>query len=173
MIKSPMLWGAGLACALGGAAVAGNALGSTPILDRPTFGSYYQSHDIAEGIEAAREPLPDHYPLVTRAGTIPVGELSMRGLYSQRRYRALAYYTDYVPAEATSDEYRSDWDQRYAALDESQQIGDPSPGTDLRDDAADASSTPAEPLQLAAGPANVSSQGNARLVDVHATLAMR
>jgi hypothetical protein len=173
MTKSPMLWGAGLACALGGA-VAGNALGSTPVLDRSTIGSFYQSHGTVEGLAPPREAPPDHYPLVTRAGTIPVGELSMRGLYSQRRYRALAYYTGYLPAEATIEEYPSDWDQRYAAFDEIHQSREPSAGADLRHETADAAAHSAEPpLQLAAGPATVNPEGNAKLIDVKATLAMR
>lgn len=172
MTMSPMLWGAGLACALGGA-IAGNALGSTPILDRPTFGSFYQTHQGAEWHEVDEESPPDHYPLVTRDGVVPVGELSMRGLYSQRRYRALAYYTDFMPTEASIEEYPSDWDKRYAAFDDAGKIAEPSPSAAMPDASTDTAPAPAVPLQLAAGPASVSSEGNAKMVDVQATLAMR
>lgn len=170
MTKSPMLWGAGLACALGGA-IAGNALGSTPVLDRSTIGSFYQAHETAPGDQAQREPLPDHYPLVTRAGTVPVGELSMRGLYSQRRYRALAYYADYVPTEAMLDDRRTEWQPMgYARADEPIE---PSSEAIARHDAERGSAEPAEALQLAGGPATVQGEGNAKLVDVKAVLAMR
>ena len=87
MTKSPVLWGAGLACALGGA-VAGTALGSTPVVDRPIIGTFTQAHDsasLSRGDGAAA--LPDHYPLITRHGTIPVEQLAERGLYSQTRFR--------------------------------------------------------------------------------------
>ena len=164
MTKSPILWGAGLACALGGA-VAGNAVGSTPMLDRPTIGSYYQTHESAQN-SSARELLPDHYPLETRDGTVPVAELSDRGLYRQARYRALVHAADYGPAEVAVADYQPD-DRlaRYEGADESVRIGDPGAGAPHAE--------PAEPLQLAAGPAEVATEGKAKLIDVRATLALR
>lgn len=171
MTKSPMLWGAGLACALG-AAVAGNALGSTPVVDRPTIGFYYQTHDAAPyPVGASSAPLPDHYPLVTRSGIVPVAELGTRGLYSQARYRPDSYAVNDGPAgyappggnpEASSPDY---------------EFGDSSPtrndgATPGRQATASAETGPAAPLQLASGPASVSS-GKARMIDVNATLAMR
>lgn len=163
MTKSPMLWGAGLACALGGA-IAGNALGSTPMLDRSTVADFYQSHETTEKEAAAGEPLPDHYPLVTKAGTVPVGELAMRGLYSQRRYRALAYAVDYVPSQVHVAEWRYTDDWRPQSEDKAVAVGDPAPEPDVQDQAS-------EPLQLAAGPASI--DGQAKTVDVSAALAMR
>ena len=165
MSKSPMLWGAGLACALGGA-IAGNALGSAPVLDRSTVATLYQTHETAEPIMRDGEMPPDHYPLVTKAGTVPVGELSMRGLYSQRRYRAFAYAADYAPAEVHVDEWRYDEDWRPQASDQALAVGDPAP------EAADAGEAE-EPLQLAAGPASIAAEGQAKTVDVNAALAMR
>ena len=164
MTKSPVLWGAGLACALGGA-IAGNALGSTPPLDHSIVASFYQTHETSEQPARDNEPLPDHYPLVTKAGTVPVGELSMRGLYSQRRYRAFAYAADYGPSDAHVDEwrYREDW--RPQVTDEALAIGDPVPEP--------VPSEAAEPLQLAAGPASLAPEGQAKTVDVNAALAMR
>lgn len=165
MTKSPVLWGAGLVCALGGA-IAGNALGSTPPLHRSTVAMMYQSHDIAIRDATAREPLPDHYPLVTRRGTVPVAELSTRGLYSQARYRAYLHAADYDQAELAAADYRPDEELvRYQGTDQSIRIGDPDVGRERADPA---------PLQLAAGPATVATlQGNAKLIDVEATLAMR
>ena len=168
MTKSPMLWGAGLACALGGA-VAGTALGSTPILDRPVFGSFYQSHnDTATAAQAERQ-LPDHYPLVTREGTVPVAQLAERGLYSQSRYRAYVY-ADYTPPEVQLDEYRPGEEWRDEATREAYAMADraTSPGP-----SGEPETKASEPLQLAAGPANVEGHGDAKLVDVNAALAMR
>lgn len=164
MTKSPKLWGAGLACALGGA-IAGNALGSTPVLGRATVADFYQTHQTTEQQARQSKPLPDHYPLVTRAGTVPVGELATRGLYSQRRYRAFADAAGYVPPEVDVEAWQPGEDWRPQAKDEALAIGDPAP----QPAAIDA----AEPLQLAAGPANLSSEGQVRTVDVNAALAMR
>ncbi len=169
MTKSPVFWGAGLACALGGA-VAGNALGSTPVLDRPTLESFYQSHaDAPVERAAATTPLPDHYPLVTRAGTVPVGELGMRGLYSQARFRAYAYADD--PAEAryaSADVYSAPEPRTYERVEDNAGPGEPEPaGAQAQADA----SGPSAPLELAGGPASVG-VGQARLIDVRAALAM-
>lgn len=156
-----MLWGAGLACALGGA-VAGTALGSTPILDRPALGSFYQSHETAAGA-ARREMLPDHYPLVTREGTVPVAALADRGLYSQRRYRAVYYAADYGPGHAP-DAYEPD-QPNYESTDQSVRIGDPDHAPPMVQDS--------EPLDLAAGPASLTQGGGAKTINVEAALAMR
>jgi hypothetical protein len=166
-----MLWGAGLACALGGA-VAGNALGSTPILDRPAIGSFYQVHDSAEPLSPSRERLPDHYPLVTKNGTVPVGELSMRGLYSQKRYRSYLARADYAPEELRYAEYRPGEEWRDAATRAALASGDPPVGHEP-EQARDETENAAAPLQLAAGPASIEGGGQARLMDVNAALAMR
>ena len=166
MTKSPMLWGAGLACALGGA-VAGNALGSTPVLDRSTIATFYQTHESAEPLAREGQPLPDHYPLVTLNGTVPVGELAMRGLYSQARYRAYAYAVDYVPSEVHVEEWQPNEDWRPQVTDEPLAIGDPAPQPAVPESDA------VEPLQLAAGPASIAGEGQAKTVDVNAALAMR
>ena len=168
MTKSPMLWGAGLACALGGA-VAGTALGSTPILDRPVSGSLYQSHDDTASQGQGERQLPDHYPLVTREGTVPVAQLAERGLYSQSRYRGY-YYADYTPPEAQLDEYRPGEEWRDEATREAFAMADRAASPDP---ASEPETQAGQPLQLAAGPASVESQGEAKLVDVNAALAMR
>ena len=169
MTMSPMLWGAGLACALGGA-IAGNALGSTPPLDRSTIAMLYQTHETTEGMSAEGERPPDHYPLVTRNGTVPVGELAMRGLYSQRRYQAYLYAADYAPAEAVYEDYQPGEEWRDERTREALAAADAANHSEF---AADAEKEAVLPLQLAAGPATVSPEGNAKLIDVQATLAMR
>lgn len=164
-----MMWGAGLACALGGA-VAGTALGSTPVLDRPTIGAFYQSHDQAAGSLAAEERvLPDHYPLVTRNGTVSVAELADRGLYSQRRYRAVFYAVDSGPGYAPAS-YEPD-QPRYTDEDPALRVGD---AADARPNSqwVERDAAP-EPLQLAAGPATIAASGQAKTVNVEAALAMR
>ena len=170
MTKSPMLWGAGLACALGGV-VAGNALGSTPMLDRPTITSFFLTPQGSGGPETDHGPLPDHYPLVTRSGAIAVEELAMRGLYSQARYRDDVYAADYPSAEATADGYQLAEDSaRYQGDDASAASGEAASGAGQ---AGQDESEPAAPLELAAGPANGDTQGRAKLIDVEATLALR
>lgn len=169
MTKSPMLWGAGLACALGGA-IAGNALGSTAPLNRSTIATLYQTHESAEPRVADSERPPDHYPLVTRNGTVPVGELAMRGLYSQRRYRDYHFAGDYVPGDAAYEEYRPGREWRDERTREALAAADTLSRPELP---ADADGHAAEPLQFAAGPASVEGEGRAKVMDVNATLAMR
>ena len=159
-----MLWGAGLACALGGAA-AGTALGSTPILDRPALGVYYQSHDGAQIASGDARVLPDHYPLVTRAGTVPVEELSDRGLFSQARYRAIYGVGGYAPAQFAEAEYEPD--AAPGPSDASLRIGDPASAPQQP------AAAPAAPLDLAAGPANLTATGSAKTIHVATALAMR
>jgi hypothetical protein len=165
MPASPAVWGALLAAALGGA-VAGNALGSAPILDRSTLATYYQEHadSFAQRIEAERPP--DHYPLVTAAGTVPVAELSTRGLYSQARYRAPDYSEHHEAIAFTAADYRPDQEHfAYQTTDASLRTGAPEPGAP--DKAAPASET-----QMAAAPKTAQATGQARLIDVQASLAM-
>lgn len=145
--------------------MAGNALGSTPVLDRATIEAFYQMHDTAGQDGAEQELLPDHYPLVTRKGTVPVAELGTRGLYSQARYRSYAY-ADYAPVEFAAAEYQpAESSAHYETTDASVRIGDPGEPP--------AEAAPAAPLQLAAGPATISKRGGAKMIDVQATLAMR
>ncbi len=147
MTKSPILWGAGLACALGGA-LAGNAVGSTPVTDRSTIAMFYQSHQTAFADRQGPRVLPNHFPLVTRSGVVEVAQLSDRGLFSQARYRTLQMAPMY-----------DDADER-----------DPGPGLE-EDYARRVLPAPAEPIGLAQGSSHVS--GQAKIIDVQATLAMR
>lgn len=165
MTKSPFFWGAGLACAMGGA-VAGSALGSTPILDRPTLTSFYASHADAQAPGAARDTPPDHYPLVTRAGTVPVGELGQRGLYSQARYRTTFAAIGSSEAPYPEDNYSSPLPGREVTPA-------PAPANDEGRAGGEAvAEAPAAPLRLA-GPADVEERDGAKLIDVSTTLAMR
>lgn len=153
MTRSPLLWGIGLACALGGA-IAGNALGSIPITDRSVVSTFYQSHETAVAEPAERGALPDHYPLVTRNGVVPVAELSDRGLFSQARYRV------FRPADAFAFETAPDPRPRRGA-------GEP---IDTQKVEADGPA-PLEPLEMAHGPAQLTMPG--KIIDVQAALAMR
>lgn len=152
MTISPMLWGAGLACALGGA-IAGNALGSSPVTDRGAIESFYQMHESARRNSKGQRALPDHYPLVTRTGVVPVAQLSDRGLFSQRRYRPLDTFPDY-PVPNASD---SPGQSVVQAVETVEMSAVPS--------------EPARPLALANGPAQV--MGHAKIIHVQASLAMR
>lgn len=164
MTRSPMVWGASLACALGGA-FAGHAVGSTPVLMPSELETYYQNHESSAGFDNARTALPDHYPLVTRAGTVPVAALSDRGLYSQRRYQATIMAADYGPME-NSDPVPSDqWRDDALATD--------IPGDGMNTQAREPADNGVEPLTLAAGPAAVEPVGKAKIVNVAAMMAMR
>lgn len=156
------VWGAGLACALGGA-VAGNALGSVPIIDRSMLQTYYQMHASSTATAPGRT-LPDHYPLVTREGTVPVAALSERGLYSQARYKAFVYAYSGDPGPAPMP---ADWPADAPAK--------PTPERPaMAELAAAAEADPQEivrePLELAAGPAALAEAGQARLIDVQLSL---
>lgn len=154
MISSPTLWGAGLACALGGA-IAGNSLGSTPMTDRFEIEAFYQSHEptvIADRPE--RRALPDRYPLVTRNAVVPVAELSNRGLFSQARYRAF----EPAPVLVFEDAARPQPD-----FETREPIGAPR--------AQPTRPEPAHPPESARGPAQTTEQGEN--IDVQLTLTMR
>ncbi len=141
MTKSLTPWVAGLACALGGA-VAGNAVGSSQPLERSTMAMMYQTHETTRADPGIGRRPPDHYPLVTRQGTVPVAELSTRGLYSQRRYQAVLQAADYSgPGLAPWDEPSGKAAMPAETSDAAVRIPLPEPA--------------AEPLELTAGPASV------------------
>jgi hypothetical protein len=147
MTQAPVLWGAALACALGGA-MAGNALGTTPVTDRVALDSYYQTHETsATTRQHGNNPPPDHYPLVTRNGVVPVEQLSDRGLFSQARYRP-------VLALAAPEE----------VYDE-----DPGPGFAETERSA---SAPSPAALEAEGSAHGPAAGQGKIIDVQAALAM-
>lgn len=131
----------------------GNAVGSSPVTDRSTMEMFYQLHETAYADRQDERVPPNHYPLVTRSGLVPVAQLSDRGLFSQSRYRsddlALGYAGD-----------------------------DPGPGIAEVDTQSPSSvqfveeaSYSSPPLALADGLAQVT--GQAKTIDVQATLAMR
>ena len=175
MTKSPMLWGLGLACALGGA-VAGNALGSAPLIDKSGIVAFYQSHEDAvfsrQTAEAAL--LPDHYALVTRGGTVPVAKLSDRGLYSQARYRGVyAADVNQQPRYEEANFPGVSVQSRYEGDDESVHVGDSVSQPPMGRTNGTIQEAPSAPLALSAGPGTVARAGHAKLIDVNATLAMR
>lgn len=152
MTKSPVLWGLGLACALGGA-IAGNAVGSAPVTDRPTIQMLYQAHKTASIGPHGQRLLPNHYPLVTRAGVVEVAKLSDRGLFRQARYR---------PSSPGAG-YASD-------------ANDGDPGLAFDDDAMaePVAATGYAPAQAALDTQGFSQvSGHAKIIDVQAMLAMR
>lgn len=160
MPNAPALWGAGLACALGGA-IAGNALGSVQPIDRSVLTELYQSHDLSEESAFSGSRPPDHYPLVTRAGTVPVGELGMRGLYRQARYQPRVYAADYTVSDVHVEEYRPSEDWRPETEHQASRVE------------VEAAAEAEEPLQLAGGPVALPARGEAKSIDVDAVLALR
>ncbi len=153
MMNSGIVWAASLGCVVAGA-LAGNALGSAPVTDRSTIEMFYQLHETAYADREDERVPPNHYPLVTRRGVVPVAQLSDRGLFSQARYRSYDIAADYVsddPGPGFVDSY------------------DVEPAGQSEARAQELSA--AEPLSLAAGPAQVT--GQAKTIDVQAALAMR
>lgn len=168
MSVSPIALGAASLIALAGA-VAGNALGSAPMRD---YGAYEYVSRAEAGHVSAREdpgpPLPDHYPLVTREGTVEVAALSTRGLYSQARFRMPSHAVPDDPPEFTAEDYVPEESfAEYRAAPARFATGRAA----APEHAAPPSAETQAPLQLAAGPANV--DGGAKLIDVQASLAMR
>lgn len=104
MSRSPLLWGAGLVCALGGA-IAGTSLGSSPLVAASATAEYYQQHEFSSARlpDAGAAAMPDRYPLVTPKGTVPVAQLSERGLFSQARYRVIDDHIDIAPTVSPSN----------------------------------------------------------------------
>lgn len=146
----PILCGAGLAFALGGA-IAGSALGSAAISNRSAGGSLYQSHETADMEPRDARALPDHYPLVTRSGVVPVAQLSDRGLFSQRRYRPVIAFAGYI------DGGSADPGPGFES-DDQQPVSDPSVA---------ANDLPSSPLDV------THDESGAKIIDVQATFAMR
>lgn len=156
MTSVPVLCGAALACALGGA-IAGDALGSASPIDRSTLAMLYQSHETA--ISAADEPaLPNHYSLVTNGRVVPVAELSDRGLFAQARYRPVYYIASHSMA---ATDLATEPDHADAAP-----LATPPPTTTQAEAA-----NPPPPIELAQGPAQVAGQG--KIIDVEEALALR
>lgn len=166
MISSPWTWGATLSCALGGA-IAGTALGSTPVIDRASTGAVLPSYENSRSAAAAfaDTKAPDHYPLVTPRGTVPVAELSQRGLYSQARFQPVRYsaghyamdpeladyHIDTFEAPGGMDRQRPDGQGRKAAIP-SGEASKPLTKIVVRDTVA---TQPAAPLRLQAGPIEI------------------
>ncbi|WP_375289909.1 hypothetical protein [Qipengyuania sp.] len=178
MISSPLTWGAGAACLIGGA-IAGAALGSTPVIDRASMGAFYaQEQDTSPPMvtDSAGEQLPDHYPLVTARGTVPVEQLSDRGLYSQARYQSHFSYGEYdpydetVPADYHIDDYAPPRQEpRYVARDLSQEAGAKSARQTQR--AVPSPAGVVVPLRLAEGPASIGQAVQPLNIKVSAQLA--
>lgn len=160
MMSSPKLWGVGLVCALAGA-VAGSAVGSTPMLDRSTIGDLALVGGGGGGGSGAnavsKALLPDHYPLVTRQGTVPVAALSTRGLYSQKRYRVAMLYDD---GEAAMHDAPYDPD------------ADGSPSASGAPSWRAVASVPDGPHEVSVGPTVDPHDGEAKIIDVSTTLAL-
>lgn len=154
MTNSGILWAASIGCALGGA-LAGNAVGSTPVTDRSAIEMFYQLHETAYAERQDESVPPNHYPLVTRSGVVPVAQLSDRGLFNQARYRSYDIAADYASGDAGPGFVDS-----YDVEPEAPRV-----------EATAVEQSASQPLSLAAGPAQVA--GHAKIIDVQATLAMR
>ena len=146
-----------------GAGVAGNAVGSAPMLPTSTIARLYPQHDVAAPVLAGNIPPPDQYPLVTPDRIIPVTGLALRGLYSQARYLA--------PADLYYDGAGGDPGEppatAAAAAEPPRQVagGEAAAATGVQEPGAGAVAS-AEPARESAG-------GMARTIDVAAALAMR
>lgn len=134
------------------AGMAGDAVGSAPMLPRSTIAQFYQQHDGAPPVPNGKVPPPDQYPLVTPGGTIPVGGLALRGLYSQARYLMAAQLPDDGPG----------------GIPVTASMVEPAPRS-AGDDPAIAEQEPSPPSPVSVPEGG----GSARTIDVAAALAMR
>jgi hypothetical protein len=163
MDLSPRLLGVSAAVLVAGIA-AGAALGTVPPMQQRGTAEWLPE---ARPVAFAHRPqadLPDHYPLVTRTGTIEVHELGERGLYRQARYawRQLdAYYPEedgtdagYAPREGAAQE------QPVAVMAQAQ-------GAASWERESGAATAPLEPVGAAVA------EVTPRIVDVAAELARR
>ena len=90
-------------------AASGQAIGDTPIIRKGTGDTLPSANVVADDYShlAGSERPPDHYPLVTPDGTIPVGELALHG---RMRDRDEGWYAteDTVLLEARYDDDMSE-----------------------------------------------------------------
>jgi hypothetical protein len=155
MELSPRVLGVGAAVLVAGI-LGGAALGTVPPMQQRGVQDMLPEARPVAADHRAQGDLPDHYPLVTRAGRFEVHELGERGLYSQARYAyrdAYAYYSE------------GDWDQAgyeadFAAEQEPTVVAATEPPAD----------DPTAPLEPA-GPAVA--EVTPRIIDVAAQLAAR
>lgn len=89
-------------------AASGQAIGDTPIIRKGTGDTLPSANVVTDDYShiANSERPPDHYPLVTDEGTIPVGELALHG---RMRNRDQSWYADDGPVylDAGYDDYLS------------------------------------------------------------------
>jgi hypothetical protein len=164
MDLSPRLLGVSAAVLVAGIA-AGAALGTVPPMQQRGTAEWLPEARPVAFAHRRQADLPDHYPLVTRAGTIEVHELGERGLYRQARY-AWRQLDAYYPEE-------EDW-----AGHDSDAVAEPQPAvvyaaaTDTgapswRQPEPEAATAPLEPVGAAVA------EVTPRIVDVAAELARR
>ena len=95
------LCGTGIAGAMGGATI-----GASPIMvERAEAVETPDARFVIATASTPEKPLPDHYPLVTPDGTIPVEELALHG-----RFR-----DEYSGAETNTVSLEADYDDFYDA----------------------------------------------------------
>ena len=136
-IAAPLL----VAVAAAGA-LSGKAIGSVSMLrpsdDRPAV-STPERPPLAPD-RSGQEPLPDHYPLVTPTGTVPVVALALHGRLRQTGER-WSDVPDRVPLEAEAE---AEWELSEAEIDHLAQW-QPAPSAPPRSRVAAASAQPAPP----------------------------
>ncbi|GMM92626.1 hypothetical protein [Qipengyuania sp. MTN3-11] len=95
-----------MALALGlvaiGGATAGMSIGASPMVAKGIGGSESFGREdgaISSAFYEPRPRQPDHYPLVTPQGTVPIAELALRGRLRNNRSGADWSEPEYIPAE--------------------------------------------------------------------------
>jgi hypothetical protein len=102
LLSSPSILTAVGAVAIGGA-VAGATIGNSPVLSKGIGTSLPEqriNYAADAGLGETGVHTPDHYPLVTPDGTIPVAQLSLRGRLRDTRGSWNAREPDYIPLDA-------------------------------------------------------------------------
>jgi hypothetical protein len=165
MDLSPRVLGVSALVLLAGI-LGGAALGTVPPIQQRGVTEWLPEARTLAFDHRAHGDLPDHYPLVTRAGTFEVHELGERGLYSQARYSYRDAYASYYPEdEWAEDGYEGDY---AAEMQPAVAIAaEPAAGAASWEREADEATAPLEPV----GPAVA--EVTPRIVDVAAELAAR
>ena len=177
---TPQLLAAVAVVAIGGA-VSGAAIGDSPVLPRSSQETLPQAQVafVPSSPRSSSERPPNHYPLKTQEGTVPVAELALHGRYrdtAHARSMMRAREAELRPAEYAGNYYDEAEVERLAYADAYTQRADQAQSMNSRypdpqqADAARVQQTPAEVVATAPADTVEIRVGNAKSIDVAAAL---
>ena len=170
---TPQLLAAVAVVAIGGA-VSGAAIGDSPVLPRSSQETLPQAQ-IAFAPSSPRsssERPPNHYPLKTQEGTVPVAELALHGRYrdtAHARSMMRAKEAELRPADYAENYYDEAEVERLAHADA--YVQHPAQAQTMTTRYTEPQQTDVAPVQQAPADAVEMRVGNAKSIDVAAALA--